>query len=94
MSEYPTDAQLDEIRTWPGDQLVSWFAYIKAAGNYWPDGDFWTQKGATVYVSTGGWSGNEDILDAMQENFACWARTWYSHRRGGHYEFHLPPEGT
>ena len=90
MSEYPTEEQLQAIRDWPGDRLPGWFEYIKDAGKYWPDDDYWTQEGLTYHISTAGWSGNEDILGAMQDNFACWSQTWDSHRRGGHYVFKLP----
>ena len=90
MSEYPTQEQLDAIAAWPADRLASWFDFIQEAGKYWPEDDYWTQEGNTYHISTAGWSGNEDILEAMSQNFACWALTWQSHRRGGHYIFEIP----
>jgi hypothetical protein len=41
----------------------------------------------TFRLSTGGWSGNEDMIRAMRENFLFWHMTWQVHRAGGHYEF-------
>lgn len=103
---YPTDEELKRIEEWPFEAgLREWFAYIKAAGHYWPKGIFgWCEADHDAdelfsrpyhayYVSTGGWSGNESIIDAMQKNFVCWQLTWYSHRRGGHYEFRVRPDG-
>ena len=47
------------------------------------------RQGNAVYFSTGGWSGCEELLDAMLRHF--WIRElkvqW---RRGGHYIFELP----
>jgi len=38
-------------------------------------------------LHTGGWSGNEEIIRAMQDNRVWWGMFWESSRRGGHYEF-------
>lgn len=97
---YPTDEELDRIRTWTGTDWRDWFAFIKSAGKYWPGDDpwGWTEfdgkddfgKAIRVYhVSTGGWSGNEDIIAAMRENWIGWSMTWMEHRRGGHYRFNV-----
>ena len=41
----------------------------------------------SMYLSTGGWSGNEDIVDALHHNFIFWSMYWYKSQRGGHYWF-------
>ena len=38
-------------------------------------------------VVTGGWSGNEEIISAMQSNLAFWGIYWQLSKRGGYYEF-------
>jgi hypothetical protein len=100
MSDYPTEDELQAIRVWPVDDLLGWFAHIKSTGNYWPAEAFgWSEfdsvddfkRQVRVYhISTGGWSGNEEIIDAMRENTMCWILTWQEHRRGGHYAFSVP----
>ena len=41
------------------------------------------------FLSTGGWSGNEAIIQAIQENRIFWSMCWQESRRGGHYKFDL-----
>jgi hypothetical protein len=70
-------------------------AFVKSVGNYWPQETFgWGQEGRTYHVSTGGWSGNEEILSAMQDNLIFWMVCWQEHKRGGHYVFELPNPET
>jgi hypothetical protein len=99
---YPTKEELERIRTWPSTDLRGWFAYIKEAGHWWPTEAFgWSEHDGIddfkrplhMYrISTGGWSGNEEIIQAMHENWMCWYTTWQEHRRGGHYAFSIPAE--
>ena len=92
MADYPTDEELQRLREWDDfNDLRGWLEFAKEVGNYWPEDHFWTEDpGGIFHISTGGWSGNEDIIGAMQENSICWTQTWVSHHRGGHYEFKLP----
>lgn len=100
---YPTEEELQKIETWPSEDPAGWFAFIKACGNYWSDTSpyMWSEGPGVVlgldtdkqfyWISTGGWSGNESILTAMEKNWMLWNLTWYSHRRGGHYQFIKAP---
>jgi hypothetical protein len=94
MNDYPTDEELARIRTWEfnePDSFEAFMEFVKSVGEYWPDESFgWKQTGRIYHVSTGGWSGNESILEAMQENWKFWTVCWQEHRRGGHYIFELP----
>lgn len=93
---YPTDAALNVIKLWSWDDSKGWFEFIKSI--WWMPDWGWHEKeeehdwdkGKFVYryyVSTGGWSGNESIIRAMQENHLLWKLRWYSSKRGGHYVF-------
>lgn len=42
-------------------------------------------------VSTGGWSENEEVIDALKCNIFFWTMYWYLSKRGGHYEFKCKP---
>ena len=40
-----------------------------------------------VAMSTGGWSGNESLIRALQANKMVWIFCFVAQRRGGHYIF-------
>ena len=86
---YPTESTLDAIRSWDvtTDGIQSLIEFCIQAW-YGPD---MTYKNASdeYEFHTGGWSGNESIIEAMQENRLFWALSWYSSKRGGHYLFKL-----
>ena len=87
--EYPDEAELTRIREWPHTDAAGWFAYIKGLWRYAESG-YWTESRPGLYeISTGGWSGNEEIIAAMRANTILWSLTWISSRRGGHYEFEV-----
>lgn len=98
-SGYPTRQAIDRIRTFHGTprELIEFITDI-----WWPQGSpmgslrrdsdvaYAGQKAAWVwYVATGGWSGNEEIIDAL-ESTHFWMRYWHSITRGGGYEWHIP----
>ena len=41
-------------------------------------------------VSTGGWSGNEELISHLQRKVIVWDQTWVNHRCGGYYIFAVP----
>lgn len=53
---------------------------------------FKDRKVRTLYMSTGGWSGNESIIVALEKNFLFWSMYWNKSQRGGHYWFEIPPK--
>lgn len=70
--------------------------YVMREGSWEPLG-FGEQLIAfySVHLSTGGWSGNEDRIDALERSgrlMDFWARYWQVTRRGGHYEFLIPAD--
>lgn len=89
MKSYPDDETLRTIREWPWDDFGGLMKFIR---KHWTYADWgWREYEPGVYeISTGGWSGNEDIIQAMMQNAAVWVVHWYLSRRGGHYVFARP----
>ena len=95
---YPTVHALRLISKWHYSDPKGWFEFIKSL---WQFHDFgWHESehpheyidGKTVYrydISTAGWSGNESIIRAMEENDSIWFLVWVQSRRGGHYIFEM-----
>ena len=92
---YPTDDALEIIKKWHWDDIRGWFKFIEGIWHFYPWG--WKEKDEPhqrknlsvrrYYISTGGWSGNESIIHAMQENSLMWTLNWVQSNRGGHYIF-------
>ena len=89
---YPTEEVLSRITAWSVKDDV--FALLKAVAplfegygrcEYNTDKQLWE-------VATGGWSGCEDVVQALQQNTLFWSLCWQLSRRGGYYEFtgHAP----
>jgi len=84
--DYPTNRELKQIATWPYERgSRSWFEFIESI--WWSAEWGFRKSQRRYYVSTGGWSGNEEIIAAMRKNFILWSQCWISVRRGGHYVF-------
>jgi hypothetical protein len=85
---YPSEQELTRIREW--DTIKNGYralmAYVRDRWTY-ADMGYWSQEGDRFALSTGGWSGNESIIDELHSNFAFWAICFVSHHAGGHYVF-------
>ncbi|HYE94417.1 MAG TPA: hypothetical protein VEA38_25510 [Terriglobales bacterium] len=95
---YPTEEELTAVETWDTADPAGWLGYIStlwwAADWGWrempvAEEAFTRRPYQAFHVSTGGWSGNEEIISAMQRNRWLWAQIIYGWRIGGHYEFRL-----
>lgn len=90
MSDYPDDEELTLIKEWPFPKYDELIEYLQSS--FWMPDWCITVKGRhvlRVYISTGGWSGNEDRMEALKQNFRFWSSCWRVHRTGGHYEFRI-----
>lgn len=86
--DYPTQDELDKIVKWPPPDWKGLFEFVHSI---WWMADWGVDcDGDNYSFSTGGWSGNEDLIGAMQQNFIFWSLCWVSSKRGGHFEFKLP----
>lgn len=82
MSEYPTEGELDEISNWTG----KFEDLMKQIEGIWHFPEWgWSEDQTFWYISTGGWSGNEDIIRALESN-PIWKEHLVIERRGGHYK--------
>lgn len=90
---YPDEEELETIRTWKGDDLPGLMEYVHDLWKY-ADCGYWYDKNGEHHISTGGWSGNENIINAMSRNYVWWMFFWKSSERGGHYVFALYRESN
>jgi len=87
MIMYPTKGQLTTIKEFdlakkPVRELLDYIEPI------WEYGDWgFIRTPHKLELHTGGWSGNEDIIEALHRNFLFWSMYWWNSRRGGHYIF-------
>lgn len=86
-SEYPSDEDLRRIARWPYADFEGLLDFIESLWNYAEWG--FRRRRDFILLSTGGWSGNEEILSALRDNTLCWTFYWVSSRRGGHHVFRL-----
>lgn len=89
---YPTEETLKQIEEWPHKNYSELMEYVRET--WWhpdlcdgPYNDLNNTTKNTWRLSTGGWSGNEEIVGAMMNNNMFWLMCWEQSRRGGHYTF-------
>lgn len=87
---YPTDEALEFIAKFNLNKFSTRLLvmYVSSIWKYLPD-DFSLKYKRKVNLSTYGWSGNEDIVEALQRNLLFWSYCYHSHTTGGHWTFRL-----
>lgn len=85
---------LDQIRNWPiSRSYILLFEFIKHQVWRHSFGQLSASSvddGAVEYTfTTGGWSENEEILEALKQQRLAWALTWQRSERGGKYVFRV-----
>jgi len=95
--EYPTEEELERIENW--DHTLPVMKLLDDIESLW----HWSEWGFKKYwgfnslrrrvlkveLHTGGWSGNEEIIGALQKT-VFWNLYWEKSIRGGHYYFEIP----
>lgn len=88
--QYPSDADLKKIAEW---DVYDPFGLVEFIRPIWHYGDWGFKikggsKVKTLTLHTGGWSGNESTIAALQDN-GFWTLYWDTSSRGGHYTFKI-----
>lgn len=85
---YPTDEDLEAIEKY--DVLKNGVdGLLDMLEGLWHYGHpYFIREGKKLELHTGGWSGNEEIIGALQKNY-FWFFYWQKSERGGHYYFKI-----
>ena len=91
---YPDEKSLKAIEKWDiiKDEVQGLLDLVEE-NTYTPDWSF-SVKGKRILrfeYHTGGWSGNEDVISALERNPLFFALFWKKSTRGGHYYFRIYP---
>jgi hypothetical protein len=98
---YPTEESLACLAAWPYQDAEGALDFMAAAWSYpeyvrhglSPEEAVVTHADpgdAFIRFATGGWSGNESLIDEFRSNQICWAFTWRLSSRGGCHIFQYP----
>ena len=97
MNEYPSENDLQKIEKWDYLDFENLALFVQSIWNWGEDyarlGDWKKDEHKTEYrqleLITGGWSGNEDIICALNLNQMFNMMCWYSSHRGGLHIYHI-----
>ena len=93
MSDYPDPSALLKLQTLPAMTRDQCLEVLEEARTMWVvEHGCYCVEADSYHFNTGGWSGNEEIIDALQRNAMFWARCWEMSKRGGEHVFRLPEE--
>lgn len=79
-NDYPSEETLEKIRKWDGEPAD--LIQLIASEWHWPDGVGEVRPGLWTFA-TGGWSGNESLLDALYNSAPWYILHWQSIRIPG-----------
>ena len=66
MSEYPSEADLERIRKWDYHDPLGLLEFIRPFWEHYGRMEITGKRVKRVYLATGGWSGNEDIVEGLK----------------------------
>jgi hypothetical protein len=84
---YPRESELEFILNYDVNQEPDGLINHLRTIWHWPDYFKWQERHLELH--TGGWSENEDIIEALMQTL-FWALYWEKSERGGHYYFYVP----
>ena len=92
MDQYPTRQDLDLVKkyggTWAtGGPPINIPNLLDCLKNIWWHSEYlMAHEENTLELHTGGWSGNEDIIETLKQT-VFWDIYWLKSVRGGHHYF-------
>lgn len=91
---YPTDEVLEWIENYNPFENGGFSELLEILVDLWRWDDYIEIKRPykgrkTIWLHTGGWSGNESIINALNKNVYFWIN-WKLSKVGGHYKFSIP----
>lgn len=91
---YPTEESLSLIKNCDilkEDIFILLKNLWKFKDGYWTEVKKYDDRNNLIlheyHIATGGWSGNEDLIESFQLNHSAWGLYWYQSTRGGSYIF-------
>lgn len=87
---YPEDDALDKIRLWDVKGEQDCKALLDFVETLWCYPTYFEENDGVYEISTGGWSGNESLIEAMYDNTMFQLLCSAASRHGGHFVFMLP----
>jgi len=88
---YPTDEYLKYIATW-NPEVSTIEEFLKLLESAWWMADWgFVRNGNELELHTGGWSGNESIIESIKRNLRLthFSMTYEMWKTGGHYYFKI-----
>lgn len=87
---YPSESTLERIRKFnPFEESIEVLLNL-IESEWWAAESLWTYENNILEIHTGGWSENEDIIEALEDNqYYFWELFWWKSERGGHYWFEI-----
>jgi hypothetical protein len=84
---YPTEAELKLITEW--DVINDVKGLIEFIKEQWIYEEYFKYEPPLLELHTGGWSGHESVIGALERNLIFWGVFWQKSERGGHYYFEI-----
>ena len=87
VTKMTSDPDLYSLKNWPFTDFQN--LVLRVIELWSADYGNYTWDGKILELMTGGWSDNEDIIQALEKNQMFWRLCWEESRRGGYYKFDL-----
>lgn len=91
---YCTDQELKYIDDWQGGtvkEILDFLEFIKEIFSWYHEREIVVKKRVVhVRLATSGWSGNEEIINHLNNNLWFGSRFWESSHRGGLHIYKIP----